>query len=108
MANGQTMFRVPIMSQKNIVHTSTKLNGRYEIEVMTAHPIDGRKNINHSGNYNHQNDKVHVIHSTVSKNHTEEVPGRTIYSNKITTLHLHESHKCLLFTVYCKRYKKHN
>jgi len=50
------------------------LNGRYEIEVMTAYPIDGRKNINHSGNYNHQNDKIHVIHSTVSNNHTEELP----------------------------------
>jgi hypothetical protein len=23
---------------------------------------------------NHQNDKIHVIHSTVSNNHTEEVP----------------------------------
>jgi hypothetical protein len=35
---------------------------------MTLHPTDGRKNINCSGKYNHQNDKIHVKQSTVSKN----------------------------------------
>jgi hypothetical protein len=41
---------------------------------MTAHPTDGRKNINCSGKYNHQNDNIHVKHSTASKNPTEELP----------------------------------
>jgi len=41
---------------------------------MTAHPTDGKKNKHCSGKYNHQNDKIHVKHSTVSKNDTEELP----------------------------------
>jgi hypothetical protein len=36
--------------------------------VITAHPTDGRKNINCSGKYNHQNDNIHVKQSTVSQN----------------------------------------
>ena len=48
-ANGCTMFRVPIMSQTNPVYTFTRFNGKYKIEIMTAHPTDGRKNINSSG-----------------------------------------------------------
>jgi len=49
MADGRTMFRDPIVSQTNPVHTSTWCNGKYEIEVTTVHPTDGRKNINCSG-----------------------------------------------------------
>jgi hypothetical protein len=49
MADGCTMFRVPIMSQTKPVHTSTRFNGKYNIEVMNVHPRDGRKNINCSG-----------------------------------------------------------
>jgi len=49
MANGRTMFRDPIVSQTNPVYSSTWFNGKYEIEVMTLHPTDGRKNINCSG-----------------------------------------------------------
>jgi hypothetical protein len=41
---------------------------------MTKHPTDGRKDINSSGKHNYQNDKFHVKQSTVSKNHTEELP----------------------------------
>jgi hypothetical protein len=49
MADGCTMFRVPIRSQTNTVHTSTRFNGKHKIEVMTAHPKDERKNINCPG-----------------------------------------------------------
>jgi hypothetical protein len=85
MADGRTMFTVPIMSQTNPVQTSTRFNGKYKIVVMTKHPTDGRKNTNSLGKYNHQNDKIHVKHSTVSKNHTEEMTQHTVYSNKNTT-----------------------
>jgi PBP1b-binding outer membrane lipoprotein LpoB len=73
MADGRTMFTVPIMSQTNAVHTSTLFNGKYKIAVMTKHPTGGRNNVK-SSKYNHQNDKFHVKQSTVSKNHTEELP----------------------------------
>jgi len=59
---------------------------------MAAHPKDGSKKKT-VPEKNHQNDNIHVIHSTVSNNHTEKVP---IYSLKITTLQLHESHNCML------------
>jgi hypothetical protein len=49
MADGRTMFRDPILSQTNPVHTSTWFNGKYETEVTSVHPTDGRKNINCSG-----------------------------------------------------------
>ena len=49
MAEVHIMFRDPIVSQTNPVHTPTWFNGKYEIEVTTAHPTDGRKNINCSG-----------------------------------------------------------
>jgi hypothetical protein len=74
MVDGCIMFTVPIRSQTNPVHTSTRFNGKNKIVVMTAHPTDGRININCSGKYYHQNDKIHVKHSTASKNHTGELP----------------------------------
>jgi hypothetical protein len=49
MADGCTMYRVPNMSQTNPVNTSTWFHGKYETEVTTAYPTDGRKNINCSG-----------------------------------------------------------
>jgi hypothetical protein len=49
MADGRTMFRDPIMSQTNPVHTSTSFNGKYTITVMTTHPTDGRGKKNCSG-----------------------------------------------------------
>ena len=49
MAEVHTMFRVPIVSQTNPVYTPTWFNGKYEIEFMTVHPTDRRKNINCSG-----------------------------------------------------------
>jgi hypothetical protein len=46
MADGRTMFRDHIVGQTIPVHTSTSFNGKYEIEVITAQPKDGRKNLN--------------------------------------------------------------
>jgi hypothetical protein len=37
------------MSQTNPFHASTRFNGKYEIEIITAYPTDGRKNTNFSG-----------------------------------------------------------
>jgi hypothetical protein len=49
MADGCTMFSTPTMNQTNPAHTSTWFNGKYEIEVMFAHPKVGRYNIKCSG-----------------------------------------------------------
>jgi hypothetical protein len=73
------------------------LNGKYKIVAITAHPTDGRKNTNCSGKHNHQNGKIHVKHSTVSKSHTKQLPPHTVYSNKKTTLQLHTSQRSFFF-----------
>jgi len=62
MADGCTTFRVPNMNQKSF-------NRKDKIEGMTAHPTNASKNINCSGKYNNQNDKIHVIHNCFKKSY---------------------------------------